>query len=119
MDSSRIFIWRGPTTCPPNRPLRTWRFDGQGRHHVEYGHKHLHILERGTVTAMRYRNEISDPNTRLFMGVVGPDFILMDDSVGPHLLQMGWPDRSPDLIPIGYAWDALGRATRNLPPSKV
>ncbi|GFV20105.1 uncharacterized protein TNCV_4194041 [Trichonephila clavipes] len=39
---------------------------------------HLHVFERGTVTAMRYRDEVLDPYVRLFTGAFGPDFILMD-----------------------------------------
>ncbi|GBN76632.1 hypothetical protein AVEN_218484-1 [Araneus ventricosus] len=56
----------------------------------------------------------------------------MDDNARPHraflvdgflesedIRRMDWPARSPDLNPIEYVWDALGRAiaTHN-PPSK-
>ncbi|GFV62980.1 uncharacterized protein TNCV_3177731 [Trichonephila clavipes] len=66
--------------CPRNRPLRWWRLDGLDRHQVVYGYTQLHVFERGTVTALRYRDDILEPYVCLFMGTVGPDFILMDDN---------------------------------------
>ncbi|GBN40898.1 hypothetical protein AVEN_50296-1 [Araneus ventricosus] len=93
------------------------------------GRTPLHVCERGTVTGVRYRDEILEPYVRLFRGAVGPEFILMDDNARPHRallvdeflesedirLDVDWPARSPDLSPIEYVWDVLGRAiaTRN------
>ncbi|GBO09798.1 hypothetical protein AVEN_140807-1 [Araneus ventricosus] len=45
----------------------------------------LHVFERGTVTGVRYRDEILEPYVHLFRGAVGPEFILMDDlNARPH-----------------------------------
>ncbi|GBL77258.1 hypothetical protein AVEN_41716-1 [Araneus ventricosus] len=53
---------------------------------------------------------------------MGTDAILMDDNAHPHrarlvrsylesetITQMAWHSRSPDLNPIEYVWDMLGR----------
>ncbi|GBM18963.1 hypothetical protein AVEN_1583-1 [Araneus ventricosus] len=92
------------------------------------GRTPLHVIERGTVTGVRYRDEILEQYVRLFRGAVGPEFILMDDNARPHrgllvdeflesedIRRMDWPVISPDLNPIQHVWDALGRAitTRN------
>ncbi|GBO16452.1 hypothetical protein AVEN_189789-1 [Araneus ventricosus] len=73
------------------------------------GRTSLHVFERGTVTGVRYRDEILEPYVRLFRGAVGPEFILMDDNARPHrallvneflesgdIRRMDWPTRSPD-----------------------
>ncbi|GFX27377.1 hypothetical protein TNCV_34761 [Trichonephila clavipes] len=55
-------------------------FDGRGRHHVRYGHIHLHVFKRGTVTAVKHKEGVMEYYVRLFTSVVDPDFILMDDN---------------------------------------
>ncbi|GBM71614.1 hypothetical protein AVEN_259473-1 [Araneus ventricosus] len=82
------------------------------------GRTPLHVFERGTVTGVRYRDEILEPYVRLFSFAVGPEFILMDDNARPHrvlpvdeflegedIRRMDWPARSPDLIPIEHVWE--------------
>ncbi|GFS51485.1 transposable element Tcb1 transposase [Trichonephila clavipes] len=79
----------------------------------------LHIFKRGSVTAVRYRDEILEPIVRLYAATFGPTFVLMDDNARPHrtgivddymesegIARMAWPD----LNPIENLWDALGRA---------
>ncbi|GFS94701.1 transposable element Tcb2 transposase [Trichonephila clavipes] len=74
------------------------------------GHTDLHVFHGGTVTGLRYRDEILDPYVRPYAAAIGNDFILMDDNARPHrariveeyledhgLERMEWPARSPDL----------------------
>ncbi|GFW29326.1 transposable element Tcb2 transposase [Trichonephila clavipes] len=47
------------------------------------GHTDLHVYG-GTVTGLRYRDEILDPYVRPYAAAIGNDFILMDDNARPH-----------------------------------
>ena len=77
------------------------------------GKTDLHVIDNGTLTALRYVNEILDVYVRPYAGAVGENFILMDDSARAHraritdqyleqatIVRMEWPARSPDLDPI-------------------
>ena len=87
------------------------------------GKTDLHLFRNGTLTAVRYRDEILDPVVRPYAGAIGPEFILMDDNARPHrarvvdqyleeesIERMEWPARSPDVNPIEHVWDMIGRA---------
>ena len=87
-----------------------------------------HIIDNGTLTALRYVNEILDLYVRPYAGAVGENFILMDDNVRAHraritdqyleqatIVRMEWPARSPDLNPIEHAWDMLQTAVSSRP----
>ena len=69
-----------------------------------------------------------------FDGTIGDSFLFMDDNAHPHragfvddmlekkgIERMQWPASSPDLNPIEYVWDAVGRhiAGRTAPPTTV
>lgn len=93
-----------------------------------HGKTVLHVIENGTLTAVRYCNEILDVYVRPYAGAIGPDFILMDDNARPHranitnqflenatIERMDWPARSPDMNPIEHAWDMLQKAVSARP----
>nr|KAG5694158.1 hypothetical protein BaRGS_001485 [Batillaria attramentaria] len=89
------------------------------------GKTDLHVFWNGTLTPIRYRDGILDPFVRPYAGAIDPEFNLMDDNARPHrarivdqyleeksMERMEWPARSPDLNPIEYVWDMIGRAVR-------
>ena len=91
------------------------------------GKTDLHVIDNGTLTALRYVNEILDVYVRPYAGAVGENFILMgenfilvDDNARAHraritdqyleqatIVRMEWPVRSPDLNPIGICYRQL------------
>uniref|UniRef100_A0A8K9XZB2 Transposase Tc1-like domain-containing protein n=1 Tax=Oncorhynchus mykiss TaxID=8022 RepID=A0A8K9XZB2_ONCMY len=98
------------------------------------GRTALHVLARGSLTAIRYRHEILRPLVRPYAGAAGPGFLLMQDNARPHVagvcqqfLQeegidaMDWPVRSPDLNPIEHIWDIMSRSIhqRHIAPQTV
>ncbi|KAK7925348.1 hypothetical protein WMY93_007658 [Mugilogobius chulae] len=48
-------------------------------------HTALHVLARGSLTAMRYQDEILRPLMRPYAGAVGTGFLLMQDNARPHV----------------------------------
>ncbi|GFT87751.1 transposable element Tcb2 transposase [Trichonephila clavipes] len=45
---------------------------------------HLSMSLKGTVTGVRYMDEVLEPYVCLFRGACVPEFILMDDNARPH-----------------------------------
>ena len=71
------------------------------------GKTDLHVIDNGTLTALRYVNEILDVYVRPYAGAGGENFILMDDNARAHraritdqyleqatIVRMEWPARS-------------------------
>ncbi|GFU66741.1 transposable element Tcb2 transposase [Trichonephila clavipes] len=138
-DNRRIFIWRDRgSRINPAFVHESVRFGGGGV--VLYGgisidgRIDLYIIRDGPLTARRYRDEILRPIVVLYAAAIGDDFILMDDNCRPHranlvedflfekgIVRMELPACSPDMNPIEYVWDSLGRriAGRQPPPQTL
>ena len=53
------------------------------------GSTDLYDIRNGSLTCIRYRDEILGPIVRLCAGAIGDDFILMDDDARPHRARIG------------------------------
>ncbi|GFU62477.1 transposable element Tcb1 transposase [Trichonephila clavipes] len=69
-----------------------------------------------------YRDVILEQYVCLFRGVMGAEFLFMDDNARPHhanivdeclqsedITRMYWPAYSPNLNPIEHVWDILDK----------
>ncbi|GFW99065.1 transposable element Tcb2 transposase [Trichonephila clavipes] len=133
-DSGRLLIWREQRTrYHQSNTVERHSYRGGGilvwAGISLGGHTDLHVFHGGTVTGLRYRDEILDPYVRPYAAAIGNDFILMDDNARPHRARiveeyledhgferMEWSARSPHLNPIEHLWDYLGREVASLNP---
>ncbi len=92
------------------------------------GRTDLVVFRQGTLTGVRYVNEVIRPQVIPTARQLGQGFIFMDDNAPCHrarvvqnelrnnnIYHLPWPAKSPDLNPIEHAWDMLGRAVRTGP----
>ncbi|GFW74988.1 transposable element Tcb1 transposase [Trichonephila clavipes] len=82
-DDKRIRIWRKQGTR--NQPQNITHSEVEalwcGQDTALLGYRmDLHIFKRGSVTAVRYRDEVLEPIVRLYAAAVGHTFVLMDDN---------------------------------------
>ena len=90
---------------------------------MQYIRTPLHVFDNGSVNAQRYRQEVLGSYVRPFRGIVGPEFIFIDDIARSHRIlmvdehlesediqRMAKPANSPVLNLIEHDWDALERA---------
>lgn len=86
----------------------------------------LVCIDRGSLTGVRYIEEILSEHVVPYAPFIGEDFMLMHDNARPHtarcvteyldqigLNRMEWPARSPDVNPIEHVWDMLGKRVRS------
>ncbi|GFU15934.1 transposable element Tcb1 transposase [Trichonephila clavipes] len=120
--------WLDTLTTGLPQPIMVWAG-------ISLGYRtDLHIVKRGSVTAVRYRDEVLEPIVRWYAAAVGPTFVLMDNNARPHradivddyleserIARMALSAYSPDLNLIENLWNTLGRVvtSRFSPPATL
>ncbi|GBO05452.1 hypothetical protein AVEN_17687-1 [Araneus ventricosus] len=84
-DYKRVRVWREQGTRKPAREHHAFRGGSiMVKAGISLGYRtDLHIYRRGSVSAVRYRDEVLDPIVKLYAAVVGPSFVSMDYKTVP------------------------------------
>ncbi|GFT89766.1 transposable element Tcb1 transposase [Trichonephila clavipes] len=87
-DSRRTLIWRAPgTRYHQENTIERHRYGGAGW--LVWGgtilgsRTNLHV-QNVTMTGRIYRDVILEQHVRLFQGIMGAEFLFMDDNTRPH-----------------------------------
>ena len=116
---------------PPK--LSSWRWIGDGlRGCVFRGAYGLNMFSRYNLNSNQYILDILEEYVMPLAPFIAEDFIFQQDNGRPHsprivqqyiqpvgLQVMQWSTRSPDLNPIEYVWDMVGRRLREHEPPPV
>ncbi|GFT15915.1 cubilin [Trichonephila clavipes] len=131
-DSSRTLIWRASgTRFHQENTIERHRYGGTGWlvwGGIIFGSRtDLHV-QSVKMTGHIYRDVILEQHVRLFRGTMSVEFLFTDDKARPHranivdesfqsedITRMDRPAYSPDLNPIEYVWDMLGRRIAAVP----
>ncbi|GFW08621.1 transposable element Tcb2 transposase [Trichonephila clavipes] len=124
-DSRQTSIWRAPgTRYYQENTIERYRYGGAGW--LVWGGIILRsrtdmYAQSVTMTGHIYRDVILEQHVRLFRGVIGAEFLFMDDNARLHsativdeclqsedITRMDWPAYSSDLKLIEHVWEAEG-----------
>ncbi|UYV77577.1 SCD [Cordylochernes scorpioides] len=128
-DSRRVRVWRrrGERSNPAaiverptvrQRGIMVWGA-------IAYDSRSPLLRIQGTMTAQRYVDDVLRPVTLPYLQGV-PNALYQQDNARPHTARISqqalqdvqmlpWPPYSPDLSPIEYVWDIIGRRLHALP----
>ena len=94
---------------------------------IAYGSRSRLVFIRGSMTALRYIQEVLRPLLLPFLETLANP-LFQQDNARPHVARdaldffeasgvnlLQWPPRSLDLYPIEHVWDMMGRRLQNLP----
>ncbi|GBN83179.1 hypothetical protein AVEN_250698-1 [Araneus ventricosus] len=102
-------IWRKPGTCyrAPNIVEKHYRGGGLLVWAViaTNGRTDFYVFAGGSVTAVRYRDEILHSLVQPFIAAMGTEAIFMDDNARPHRARLVWSYLESEAIPQ-MAWAA-------------